>query len=384
MLRKSQQLANILLTYSLTIEQNETVFIYAEDTHEWFIKLLCKRIEELGAYAIVYLFNLKKRKALIEEDNPQKLSEEKNYILSKMKKSQSMIEIISLSDPIYLNNTTPEKIAHFNTYIVSEIVQYKLGDGKDRPAMKWVLAEVPCKGQAEFSGMSEEKYANYLYRSTNIDWRKENRHMQKIKEIFDNGNQIRIVVPALTDFTFSLEGRGGYIEDGHINMPGGEVFYAPIEDSAEGYITFNAPIIKNAIEIKEIRLEFKKGKVTHISAKKNESVVQELLKLPGAKKIGEFAVGTNYKIKKYAKNISFDEKIGGTFHIALGNAYPFLLSQGGGLNKSPLHWDIVCDLRKKGKSPGGKYMLMELSYKKTAYGYSLSKKLKNNSFLMVT
>jgi aminopeptidase len=137
-------------------------------------------------------------------------------------------------------------------------------------------------------------------------------------------------------------------------MPGGEVFYGPVEDSAEGYITFTAPIVRNAAVIKDVRLEFRKGKVVSMSARKNQALLHSLLSLPGADIIGEFAVGTNYKIKKYAKNISFDEKIGGKFHIALGNSYPFLLWHGGGLNVSPLHWDILCDLRKRGKNPGGK------------------------------
>lgn len=364
MLKSSQRLVNILLSHSLTIQQGEKVFIYAEDIHKWFVDLIIERLKILDAKAEVYLFNLEKRKELIEKNNIQELTSEKNNILKIMRKCSSMIEIASFSDPVYLNDVDPKKIAKFNNIITSEIINYRLGNRKGCPGMKWVLCEVPCKGQAELSGMSYENYQRYLYRATNRDWRKENILMQKIKEIFDNGEKVRIVVPGLTDFTFSLKDRGGYIEDGHINMPGGEVFYGPVEDSAEGYITFTAPIVRNAAIIKEIKLEFKKGRVVAMSAKKNQELLESLLRIPGADIIGEFAVGTNYKIKKYSKNISFDEKIGGTFHIALGNSYPFLLSQGGGLNKSALHWDIVCDLRKKGKNPGGKIFVDDVLVQK--------------------
>ncbi|MFP4403471.1 MAG: aminopeptidase [Candidatus Woesearchaeota archaeon] len=354
MIKKSKILANTLLTYSLTIQPNETIFIYGEDIHDWFVKLLNERICELGGNSIVYLFNLNKRKKMIEENILANLKKEQKHILKLMKKSNSMIEIISLSNPIYLNNVNPKKITDYNNIIVNNIIKYRLGNGFDTEGMKWVLTEVPCIGQANLTKMTNEKYSNYLYKSTNQDWINENKRMQKIKELFDYGKNVRILVSGLTDFSFSLKNRGGYIEDGHINMPGGEIFYGPVEDSANGYITFNTPIIRNAAVIKNIKLTFKEGKIIKYSAKTNQKLLESLIKIKGANKLGEFAVGTNGKIKKFAKNISFDEKINGTIHIALGNSYPYLLSNGGGLNKSKLHWDIVCDLRKKGKNPGGK------------------------------
>ena len=156
--------------------------------------------------------------------------------------------------------------------------------------------------------------------------------------------KIRIVGNG-TDLSLNTTGRTYQIDDGHINMPGGEVYTAPTDDSAEGSISFEFPAVFAGQFIEGIRLHFSKGVVVEATADKNQKLLLDLIGMDaGAKRIGEFGVGTNYSISRYCYDLLFDEKIGGTVHIALGRAYP----ECGGINKSALHWDLIKDLREEG------------------------------------
>jgi aminopeptidase len=142
---------------------------------------------------------------------------------------------------------------------------------------------------------------------------------------------------------------------GDKNMPDGEVFTGPVENSVNGRIRFTYPGIYMGREVEDISLVFKKGKVTRASAAKGENLLKELIKIKGADRLGEAAIGTNYGITRFTKNMLFDEKMGGTIHMALGNAYP----ETGALNKSAIHWDILKDMKKNAEI----YADNELFYK---------------------
>lgn len=148
-----------------------------------------------------------------------------------------------------------------------------------------------------------------------------------------------------TDLRFSVEGRRWKVSDGSRNLPGGEIFTSPINDSVNGHITFEQPGILGGRLVSGIRLEWQDGELVSASASENEEFLQRVIATDGgAGKIREFAFGTNYDIDRFCKDIFFDEKIGGTIHIALGRAYPEV----GGTNKSAIHWDIVKDIRQEG------------------------------------
>jgi aminopeptidase len=142
------------------------------------------------------------------------------------------------------------------------------------------------------------------------------------------------------------EGRTWINCDGHENFPDGEVFTGPVEDSTEGFVCYSFPAVHGGREVDGIRLQFRAGRVVDATAAKGEDFLHAMLDQDaGARVLGEIALGTNYAVRHYTRNTLFDEKIGGTFHAALGTAYP----ETGGTNQSGLHWDMVCDLR-----PGGK------------------------------
>lgn len=212
-------------------------------------------------------------------------------------------------------------------------------------AVPWVIAEYPVPATAQDAGMTLQAYEDFIFASVLLDWDKEAERLRRIAEVFDAGNEVRIV-GAGTDLTLSVAGRAGAVDDGHVNMPGGEVFYSPVEDSAEGVIEFSEfPAVYFGNEVDGVRLVFDGGRVVDASARVGEDFLLQTLDTdPGARRLGELGLGCNPGIQRHMKNVAFDEKIDGTVHLALGNSYTFT----GGRNASAVHWDIVKDLRGDG------------------------------------
>jgi len=171
--------------------------------------------------------------------------------------------------------------------------------------------------------------------------------MRRIADRFDRASEVR-VVGAETDIRVSLEGREGSVDDGRINMPGGEVFYSPLEHETEGVVTFSEfPAVYFGREVVGARLRFEGGRIVDASAASGEEFLLATLDSDeGARRLGEFGIGCNPGIQSFTKNVGFDEKIDGTVHFAVGKAYGFT----GGTNESSVHWDIVKDLRMEGTS----------------------------------
>jgi aminopeptidase len=210
----------------------------------------------------------------------------------------------------------------------------------------WVIAEWPVASLAEEAGMSLEEYVQFTFDAVLLDWDAEGERMRRIADVFDAAGEVRIE-GAGTDVTLSLEGRTGSVDDGHMNMPGGEVFYSPIEDSANGVIEFGEfPAVYYGTEVEGARLVFEDGRIVEATARANEQfLVQTLDTDDGARRLGELGIGCNPGIQRFMKNVGFDEKIDGTVHLAVGNSYSFT----GGRNRSSIHWDIVKDLRREGR-----------------------------------
>lgn len=217
-------------------------------------------------------------------------------------------------------------------------------------AVPWVIAEYPVHSAAQDAGMTLVEFEEFIFESVLLDWDAEGERMRKLADVFDAAEDVRIVAPG-TDLTLSLAGRSGAVDDGHINMPGGEVFYSPIEDSANGVIAFSEfPACYFGREVEGARLVFRNGRVVDASARNGEDfLVQTLDTDDGARRIGELGIGCNPAIQRFMKNVAFDEKIDGTVHLALGNSYSYT----GGTNESAIHWDIVKDLRRGGQIHAG-------------------------------
>jgi aminopeptidase len=212
--------------------------------------------------------------------------------------------------------------------------------------IKWVGCQFPTAALAQDAGMSLTDFEDFLYGACLLDWDAERERMSAYAARFDEAEEVRIVGRE-TDITLSVAGRRGEVDAGGANMPGGEFFYSPLEDSASGTIAFTEfPAVYAGREVTGIRLSFEDGRVVDASADTHEDFLVEILdRDEGSRRLGELGIGCNPRITRHMKNTLFDEKIDGTVHLALGNGLPEV----GGENVSQVHWDIVKDLREGGR-----------------------------------
>jgi aminopeptidase len=215
-----------------------------------------------------------------------------------------------------------------------------------RNEVPWVGCQFPTPSLAQEAGMSTVEFEDFLYGACLLDWDAERERMQRYADRFAAAEEVRIV-GAETDLTLRIAGRPLMVDAGGANMPGGEVFTSPLEDSAEGTIAFvEFPAVYSGREMNGIRLRFEAGRVVDASAESNEDFLLQMLDSDeGARRVGELGIGCNPGITRYMRNTLFDEKIDGTVHVALGNGLPEV----GGTNHSSIHWDIVKDLRSGGQ-----------------------------------
>ncbi len=212
-------------------------------------------------------------------------------------------------------------------------------------AVPWVGCQFPTPALAQEAGLSTAEFEDFLYGACLLDWDAERQRMQRYADRFDAASEVRIVGEG-TDLTLSVAGRTMEVDAGGANIPGGEFFCSPVEDSAQGTIAFTEfPAVYQGRELRGIRLRFEDGRVVDASAETNEGFLLETLDTDaGARSLGELGIGCNPGITRYMRNTLFDEKIDGTVHLALGQGFSFL----GGSNESSVHWDIVKDLRLPG------------------------------------
>jgi aminopeptidase len=213
----------------------------------------------------------------------------------------------------------------------------------------WVLTYYPTPGLAQQSGMSYNQLVDFYFSATLVDYKKMQKQAKKVSDVMDKGKEVRIVGEK-TDITLDITGRLAEAASGDRNVPDGEVFLAPVHKKTEGVVFFDLPNYRDGVDVVGARLVFKKGKVVEATAEQGEDVLLNALDTDrGSRYLGELGLGVNYGITKPMRNTLFDEKIGGTVHMAVGKSYT---EKRGGApkdpNKSAVHWDLVKDMRKKG------------------------------------
>lgn len=332
-----KKLAEILVKYSIQIKKGDLIELnFGVDAKE--LALECyKLILKKGAYPIVnagvpgFAYNYYKYAT------KEQLMKFPKLAMIETKMSSGSIGIGGSYNTKELTSIDPKKIS-LRRKVTKRISDLHLKRGN------WVGCEFPTNALAQDAEMSLEEFEDFVYKACLKDWKKEGKKQDKLKKILDKGKHVRITAHD-TDLTFSIEGREGVKCPGHYNMPDGEVFIAPVETTTEGYIKYTYPAIYSGREVSGVYLEFNKGKVTKATAEKGEKFLNEMIKTDkGSCKLGEFGIGVNSGIKHFIKQILFDEKIEFTIHLALGLAFP----EGGGKNKSAIHWDMIKDLRRGG------------------------------------
>ncbi len=216
--------------------------------------------------------------------------------------------------------------------------------------LKRNLCQYPTQAAAQNAGMSLEEYEHFIYSACNLydedpqqAWLKRRKDQQKIVDLLNSRDTIHYKGEGI-DIKFSTIGRTWINSDGQTNMPSGEVYTCPVEDSVNGVVHFSLPAVYMGHEVEGVTLWVKEGYVEKWEAKRGQEFMDRLLQTPGARRFGEAAIGTNYNINRFTKNILFDEKIGGTIHMALGQSY----FQTGGKNQSAIHWDMIGDMKNGG------------------------------------
>lgn len=218
-------------------------------------------------------------------------------------------------------------------------------------ALKRNLCQFPTLANAQEAGMSLEEYEEFVYKACKLfeddpigAWKDLSQRQQYIVDHLNKCSKIEYKGPDV-EIEFSTAGRIWINSDGQTNMPSGEVYTSPVEDSVNGTILFSYPLIYGGEEIEGVRFWVRDGYIEKWEARRGKSMLDQLLQLPGARRFGEAAIGTNYEIDRFTKNILFDEKIGGTVHMAIGQSY----LQTGGKNHSPIHLDLIADMRQGGE-----------------------------------
>jgi aminopeptidase len=220
-------------------------------------------------------------------------------------------------------------------------------------SLRWVATQLPCQAAAQEAEMSLGDYEDFVFGAGMLDcpdpaaaWRSLSERQTEVVNFLQGVRELRFLTHNGTDLRLGTAERTWINCDGHENFPDGEVFTGPVEDATEGTVCFDFPAVHGGREVQAVRLTFRAGRVVDASAAKGEEFLLRMLDQDaGARVLGEVAIGCNYAITRHTRNTLFDEKIGGTFHVALGAAYP----ESGGKNQSALHWDMVCDLRRGGR-----------------------------------
>ncbi|MEJ2746408.1 MAG: aminopeptidase [Anaerolineae bacterium] len=217
---------------------------------------------------------------------------------------------------------------------------------------RWTTTMFPTNSQAQEADMSLSDFEDFVYGACFVDkenpmaeWRKMSAMQQKLVDWLVGKKDVKVKGPNV-EMSLSIEDRTFINSDGQKNMPSGEIFTGPVEESVNGWVRFTYPAIYSGREVEGVELRFADGKVVDAAAKKNEAFLISVLDTdPGARYLGEWAIGTNNGIQRFTKSILYDEKIGGTIHMAVGNGYP----ETGSKNRSAVHWDMICDMRDGGQ-----------------------------------
>ncbi|MBN2156668.1 MAG: aminopeptidase [Candidatus Lokiarchaeota archaeon] len=340
----SAKLSKLILKHALHVPEKTPVLIMGNYHSLNLIRALYTDIIIIGSYPAVRLGFDGADEIFYKYANEDQLTRIPEFLKFAIDTYDYIIQIWADYNPKHLQLVDPQKLQmQQKNPEFPELMQKYM-------SKTWTLAPYPTQAMAQEAGMDLYSYADFVSKALMIDkddpiaeWERIQLEQDRIVEILNKTDEIHVIGED-TDLTLSVKGRTWINCSGQKNLPDGEVFTGPVEDSVNGHIRFTYPGIYQGKEIENIYLEVKDGQVIKSTASKGQKLLDEVLKVPNADKFGEFAVGTNYGITKFTKNMLFDEKIGGTLHMALGMSIP----ESGGKNMSGIHWDILKDMKLPG------------------------------------
>ncbi len=331
--------AQIVVGYSTKVKAGEVVQIVGSELAKPLVLEVYREVLKRNPKEIITHIGLDEISEIyFAECQEEQLKAFPQLAFEQMKATDVWIGISAPRNTRSLSQAHPKKVA-VRQQTIRPLLDHRVEH------TRWVITDFPTEALAQEADMSLANYSDFVFSAiVDVNWKEIAKKQAHLAKIIEAGNVVRIVGEG-TDLNLSIKGRKVIAANGECNMPDGEVFTSAVEDSAEGFIHYSYPVIYHGREVDDVRLWFKKGKVVKAQAQKGEDFLHHMLAMDaGAQFIGELGIGNNYQIDRFTKNILFDEKIGGSIHIALGRSY----KETRGKNISALHWDMIKDLRAGG------------------------------------
>jgi len=338
--------ADTLANYCLDLKAGEQVLIRADEAAIPLARAAYRSALERGAHPLVQIVVDGLDEAFLMHANDDQLDWVSPSRRLEYETIDALCAIIAPTNTASLAGVDPARQARAQK--ANSRMRHGLFERAGGGGAKWALTLYPTPGAAQNAGLSLAAYEEFVLGAMFLDkddparaWRDFSQAQQHYVDYLDKVDTLRFTAKD-TDISMRVAGRKWINSDGHRNFPSGEVFTGPHEDSVSGHVRYTFPTAHLGHEADDVHLWFEKGQVVRAEAARGQEFLLAMLDTDsGARTLGEVAIGNNYGVQRFTRNTLYDEKIGGTFHLALGNAYP----ETGGINKSSLHWDMVCDLR---------------------------------------
>ncbi len=329
--QRMEKLASVLVNYSCNLQKGEKILIEARGIDYMLVTAIVKEVYKVGGLPFVEMEDMRVARAIRMGMTEELATAMAKYDCARMAEMDAYIGIRGGNNCYELSDVDPAL-----TSIYSRIYGHKVHHELRVAKTKWVVLRYPSEGMAEQARMSTEAFEDFYFNVCNLDYAKMDRAMDALEDLLNKTDKVRITAVD-TDLTFSIKGIGSKKCAGHMNIPDGEIYSAPVKDSVNGYIHYNTPSIENGIEFKDVRLEFKDGKIIKATANDDVAVNAIFDTDEGARYVGEFALGVNPFINFPMGDILFDEKIAGSIHFTPGSCYDDCYNG----NVSAVHWDLV-------------------------------------------
>ena len=348
--RRLERLAYILIHHSLRIKKNDLFAINGSHLAAPLIREVYKQALDAGAHPYTNIGIDGLSELYYKHSSEAQLKYVSPIDKFEIQRVNARLSIISPENTRNLTSVDPKKQA-MSSQAHNEIMEIFLNRAAKKE-LRWCVTQYPTQASAQDAEMSLQDYEDFVFEAAHASakdplayWKTVFKQQERIKKFLQTKKKLHVTAKD-TDLTVNVTGRTWINCFGQENFPDGEVFTGPVENATEGCIRYTFPLSYGGREVEDVQFWFKEGKVVKATASKAEQFLKTMLATdPGATRLGEFSFGTNYGVKQYTKNMLFDEKIGGTIHIALGTSFP----ESGGLNESAIHWDILKDMKKGGE-----------------------------------
>ncbi|WP_458188900.1 aminopeptidase [Haladaptatus sp. NG-WS-4] len=329
--------AEIVVDHSLDVERGDAVVVRAPTPADDLAVALSELLGERGAFPLVTAGRRdRKQAAFLGAIDPSDV-ETPDHERALFEAADAIVHVRAYENASDMSDVDAETHAAYNQ--AYQPVQQEI---LSKP---WCLTQHPSPGSAQLAEMSTSTYEEFVYGAMNKDWDEQREFQEQMVEILDAADEVRIVSGDTTDLRMSVTDMKTINDYGKNNLPGGEVFTAPVPDSVEGEVLFDKPLVHQGHIVEDVWLEFEAGEVVDFSARKNEDVLAGVLDTDeGARRLGELGIGMNRDIDQFSYNMLFDEKMGDTVHLAVGMAYDICVPDDREPNESAVHVDMIVDM----------------------------------------